>query len=104
MFHEFSHYSPGIFQCQRSPCPDATRLQRFVPPFDLAIRLRIIWARSNVTHPADSDVLLEITSNKLRTIIRDDPRPRLGELFLSPLDDHLDITLLHLFSQFPVHD
>ena len=46
----------------------------------------------------------EVTRDELRAVVGDDSRPRIGELFASPLQDHLDVNLLHLFPYFPVND
>ena len=55
-------------------------------------------------HATLPDEAFEITSNKLRSIIRDDPRSGLGKLFSGPLDDDLNIHFGHLFPDLLVHN
>lgn len=49
-------------------------------------------------HPTVSDKGLEGKRNKLRTVVRDDTRPDVGELFSPSLNNDLDICFSHRFS------
>ena len=55
-------------------------------------------------HATDADELLEVFSDELGTIVRDDPRGDLGKAFPGPLDDGLHIGFRHGFPNFPVDD
>ena len=57
-----------------------------------------------MSHSADTHKLLEILRNKLRSIGSDDPGLYSRKLLSCPLDDDLDICLLHALSDLPVHD
>ncbi len=57
-----------------------------------------------MSHPADTHKLLEILGNKLRPVVTDDPGIHSRKLLSCPLDDDLDICLLHALSDLPVHN
>src|ERR1017187_4635020 len=67
------HQTPRIFQRQWRSRPDALSFERFVPPFDLAVRLGIVGRSSDVGHARDPNELLEVLGDELRPVIRDDP-------------------------------
>src|ERR1700730_3380535 len=50
------HQTPRIFQRQRRSRPDALSLERFVPAFDLSVRLRIVGRGPDVCHARDPTV------------------------------------------------
>ena len=49
-------------------------------------------------HPAVSNKGLEGVRDKLRTVVRDDTWPDVGELFCASLNNDLDIPFSHRFS------
>ena len=54
------HQTLCIFQRQRRSRPDALSFERFAPPFDLAVRLRVERRGSDVRHARDPNELLEV--------------------------------------------
>jgi len=79
------HQTPRIFQRQWRSRPDALSFERFVPAFDLSVRLRIVGRGSDVRHARDPNELLEVFGDELRAVIRDDPGLRLRVLLLGCL-------------------
>src|SRR5205823_11595326 len=79
------HQTPGIVQRQRRSRPDALSLERFVPAFDLSDRLRIVGRGPDVCRARDPNELLEVFGDKLRSIVGDDPGPRLRVKVLGAL-------------------
>src|SRR5215813_12235336 len=54
--------------------------------------------------PEIRNELLEVLGDELRTVVRDDARPRFRVLLLRPLQDDLVIRLGHRLPDVPVHD
>jgi hypothetical protein len=48
--------------------------------------------------------LLELPGDELGAVIRDDPRPSLGEAFPGALHDRLDVPLGHALADLPVDE
>ena len=84
--------------------PDALPLQRSLHTLLLAVRLRIIRARPNVSHPRQADELPEIAGDELRTVVADQLGPDSGKSLQRPLHDQLHVRLLHRFAYIPLHD
>src|SRR6185437_9441848 len=59
---------------------------------------------SDVRHARDANELLEIASDELRTIVRDDSRLRFRVLLLGSLQDHFDVSFSHGLSQISMHE
>jgi hypothetical protein len=57
-----------------------------------------------VGHARDTDELLKVLGDELRTVVRDDTRPRFRVKFLGTLQDDLDVRLGHRLPQISVHD
>ncbi len=55
-------------------------------------------------HPAVSNKGLEGVRDKLRTVVRDDTWPDVGELFSASLNNDLDICFGHRFSNFKMDE
>src|SRR6516165_4951837 len=91
MLHVALDQTPCVFQRQRRSRPNALAFQRLVPALNLAVRLWIVRGGSDVRHTRDANELLEVASNKLRTIVGDDSRLRFRILLLGSLQDHFDI-------------
>src|SRR5439155_15845876 len=53
MLNVARHQTPRIVQRQWRPWPDAFAFERFVPTFDLAVRLRIVGRSPDVGHTRD---------------------------------------------------
>jgi hypothetical protein len=70
------HQTPCIIERQRRSRPDALSFERFVPALDLPVRLRVKRRGSDVRHARDPNELLEVLSDELRPIARDDPGSR----------------------------
>ena len=85
MLHVAFDQTPRIFQRQWRSRPNAFAFQRLVPALDLAVRLWIVRGRSDVRHARDANELLEVASDELRTIVRDDSRLRFRVLLLGSL-------------------
>jgi hypothetical protein len=84
------------------PRPDALAFQRFVPAFDLPVRLRVKRRRSHVRHARDPNELFKILGNKPWAVVGNDPPPRFRLLLFGSLHDDLDVGLRHLLPQIPV--
>ena len=104
ILHELGDESPRLLDRQRDVGPDAVPFERAVPPFDLAVGLRVVRTRSHMGHATEPDELLEVFRNELRTIVADDPGRLAGESFPGSLEDDLDVGLLHAFPQFPMNN
>lgn len=79
-------------------------LDRAVVTLDLAVALWVVGTRTHMRHAANPYELLKVFADELGAIIRDDAR-RLVRVFLSStLKDRLDIKLLHLLANLPVHN
>lgn len=57
-----------------------------------------------MSHPGDANELLEVASQELRPIVRDDARPCCRVLLSTTLDDGFDVGLFHRFADFPMND
>ena len=55
-------------------------------------------------HIGDSNELLEVASDELRPVIRDDARLCLRVLLFGSFQNYLDVGLPHRLTQIPVHD
>src|ERR1035441_7244814 len=104
ILHVTLHQTPRILERQRRSRPDALPFERFVPPLDLAVRLRVKRRSPDVRHARDPDELLEVLGDELRPVVRDDSGPRLRVLLLGPLQDDLDVRLGHPLPQIPMDD
>jgi hypothetical protein len=78
--------------------------ERFVPAFNLSVRLRIVGRSSDVGHARDPNELLEVLGDELRLVVGDNPWPHLLVKLLGPLQDYLDVRLGHRLPQIPVDD
>ena len=67
-----------VFQRQWRSLPNAFPFQRLVPAFQFSVRLRIVRRGADVRHARDANELLEVASDELRPIVRDDPCARSG--------------------------
>ena len=83
---------------------DAIVLDGAVIAFQLAVGLRVVRAGADVRHATQPDELFEVAGDELRAVVADDPRPCVGELFASPLQEDLDILLGHGLASLPMHD
>ena len=95
---------PGVVKRQRRLRPNAFGLERLVPPFDLAVALRIVRRGPHMGHAADANELLEVLGDELRAVVGDDAGTRLGEGLLGPLEDDLDVSFRHRLADLPVRD
>lgn len=57
-----------------------------------------------MSHPGQTNKLLEVLGDEFRTIVGDDSWGGLGELFAGPLEDGFDVGFLHFLADFPVND
>jgi hypothetical protein len=73
-------------------------------PLQFSVVLRIVWTGAHVRHPADAYEFLEVLGKKLRSVVRDDSRRLVGELFPRALQDHQLVLLGHRAADLPVHD
>ena len=104
MVHELGDQPPSFLQAQRRLDPNALSFQGLEPPLHLAVALRIIWRRADVSHTAYADELLEVPGDELGAVVRDDPGPLAGKLFASPLEDRLHLGFRHGLADLPVDD
>jgi hypothetical protein len=74
IINKLSYEIPGIVKGQGRLGSDALAFEHLAPPFDLSITLRVKEPGTYMGHPAQPDKILEIPGNKLRTIVRDNPR------------------------------
>ncbi len=89
----------GFLQRLRRLQSDAFGLGGLVPTLHLAVALRIVGAGSHMGHARQANELFEVLGNELRAIVRDNPRPGLGEPLAGSLQHDLDV----LFGQGPGH-
>ena len=47
---------------------------------------------------------MEVAGDELRTVIGDDSRMNVGELFSGSLQDHFDVGLAHTLAEFPMDE
>jgi len=85
--HKLRHDLLRIFQRQRRFHSEATALNRTMISFQFAVALGVIRRGLYMRHPVDPDKFLEILRDKLRTVIRDNPGPGVGEPLPGPLQD-----------------
>src|SRR5947209_5151821 len=102
--HELGDQPPSVLHAQGCLDADALSFQGLEPALDLAVALGIIGGRLDVRHPADPDEILEVPGDELRAVVRDDPGMLTGMLLACPLDDRLDLGLLHRLADLPVDD
>lgn len=74
------------------------------PALYFPIALWVIRRSAYMLHASYPDKLFEILSDKLRPIIRDNPRSFVRILFTSPLDYDLYVVLGHRFTNLPMYD
>src|SRR5439155_26818915 len=89
---------------QRGQSPDALPFERFMPAFDLSVRLRVTRRGTHERHPRDTNELLEVPRDELRSVVGDDPRLSPGVLLLGAFQNPLDVGFLHRLPQIPVHE
>ena len=75
-----------------------------MPAFELAVALRVKRRVTPVGHAGDADTFLELAGDEWRAIIGDDPRVRLGQGFVGPLQDDFHVRFGHLGTDLPVHN
>jgi hypothetical protein len=73
------------------PRPNALSFERFVPAFDLSVRLGIVRRGSDVRHARDPDELLEVLGDELEPLSEMIRGRASGVRFLGALLDDLDI-------------
>jgi hypothetical protein len=83
--------SMSIVLGQHSSWPDALPFERLVPALDLPVRLRVKGEVRTCVIPEIRMNSLRSLGDELRTIVRDDPGPRVWVLLLRPLQDDLDV-------------
>ncbi len=90
----------------REWCPrtDALRLDRTMPTLDLAVALGIIRRCSHMCHTADSDELLEVSSDELRTVVADNPGRNSRIALESSLGNRFNVAFFHLWANLPMHN
>ena len=102
--HKFRHHPLGIFERQRRFHPQTTALDRTMIAFQLAVALGVIRRGLDVRHATEPDEFLEVLRDKLRTVIRNNPRLGIGKLLLRPLQNDFHIPFRHLLTNLPMHD
>lgn len=102
LMHKVSDNLPGFLQSGRRLGTDALFLDGLMPPLDFAVALRVKWGCPHMGHPADPDKFLEFLGDKLRPVVRDDPRSDARKPFPGSLNDDLYIGFGHTFSDLPV--
>ena len=73
-----------------------------MPPFDLAVRLRVVQCRSDVRHTRDPNELLKVPCHELRPIVGDDPQPCLRVFLPAALEDDLNFSFCHRPAHIPL--
>ena len=89
LMHKVSDNLPGFLQSGRRLGTDALFLDGLMPPLDFAVALRVKWGCPHMGHPADPDKFLEFLGDKLRPVVRDDPRSDARKPFPGSLNDDL---------------
>ena len=73
--HELCNDPLGILQTQRRARSNAVRFEGLMPSLDLAVALWVIRGSPDVGQSCYSDEFLEVTSDELRPVVRNDPWP-----------------------------
>ena len=97
-------YSPRLLDCLRASWSNRLAFHCLVPPLNLAVRLWVVRRCAHMGHARLPNELLEVLGDKLRPVVRDDPRPRLRMFLARHLQDALDVGFCHTFADFPVHN
>ena len=100
--HETDYKPACIFQRDGRFGSNTLCFQALVPAFDFAVTLGIKWACANMGHAAEFDKRFEIAGYELGPVVSDHARACLRDSLASPLENHLNIVLFHLFANFPV--
>ena len=79
-------------------------LEGAVPALKFPVALRVVRACADMGHAAQPDEVLEFPSDKLRAVVADDTRARVGIFLASALQDALDVALRHALADFVMHD
>src|SRR5271166_2716400 len=101
---ELGHDAAGLVEGQRHLDANAVAFHRFVPAFDLTVRLRVVAGGPDVGHAGAADVLLEVLGNELRSVVGDDARRDAGIGLAGALDDSFHVDFLHFLADFAVDD
>ena len=104
VMHEVSDNLPGFLQSGRRLGTDALFLDRLMLPLDFAVTLRVKRGCPHVGHSANPDKFLEFLGDKLRPVVRDDPRSGTRKPFPGSLNDDLYIRFGHTFPDLPVNN
>jgi len=104
VIHVALNQAPGILQGQRCQWPDTLACKRFVPAFELSIRLWVKRRGPHVRHTGDPNELLEVACYELRSVVRDDPRFRFRVVLFRPFANDFDVGFPHRFPQIPMHE
>lgn len=101
---ELADHTLPILQGERCLWADTVPLECAVPPFKLAIALRVVRRCAHVCHTAQSDILLEVARDELRTVVGDYPRSSVRVALPGPLQDQFDLSFRHADAKIPLHD
>jgi hypothetical protein len=104
MLYIMLHHVPRFVQKKRCFRSYRLALQTLVPAFNFSVALGIERRSAHISHAHQPNVFLEVPGHKLRAVVRDDPRIRLGKPLPASLHNDLYIGLRHLFADLPVHD
>ena len=105
---ELADHTLPILEGERCLWADAVLLECAVPPFNLTIALRVVRRRAHVCHAAQTDILLEVARDELRTVVGDHPRSSVRVALPGPLQDQFDLRfgypLGDAVAKIPLHD
>ena len=104
MPYKISHKAIRIIQRQGSMDANAGALDRFVIAFEFAVTLRIIRRGLYMRHTTDANKLFEVLRDKLRAVVRDNPRSSIGEFLTGTLENHFDLRFRHGRANIPMDD
>src|SRR5262245_29739297 len=90
----------GILLGKRAARPDAISFEALVPSLDFTVTLRVIGRGLDMGQASQTDKLLKVLGDKLRTVVGDDSWGSTRIFFPGSLQDDLDVELRHCGAQF----
>ena len=89
-------YFPGLLEVAGLPRTKSFLLNRAVHALDFSVGLRVVSARKNLLDLELLQKSFKIVTDKLRSIVIDEARPRMRVLFFHALNEHFNRTTLHI--------
>ena len=104
VLYKLSDNPPGLLEGKRGLGADCLAFDGFVPAFQFAITLGIAGGDADMGHATGLDKQLELASDELGAIVRDEAWSGGGELLAGALQDDFHVRFGHLLPDFPMDD